>query len=810
VATIFEGLDRGLERLRRSGTFVFVSVASLAISMGAATTMFTVVNSFLFSSLPYQNPDRLVMVWHHQDEGTEQGEALPLSPGAFSDLRGHRDSLEQVAGFFSESVNLTDGDEASRVHALFVTDEFFSMLGRPAAIGRTLGAEDTQEDTPAVVVISHEYWQRQFGADPSILERTVEFGGRVHEVAGVLPADFRFSESLVATDPALSRPVDLWVPFALGDRASERGFHYLTTIARMTDGASLPAVRGEIEAYTASAAEQYPDTDRDYRMSVIPLRDQIFGSLQPVLLTLWAATLFILLIACVNLATLLLARMHKRRRDTGVRLALGASRSRIIREALEESVFLAVVGGLLSLGVAFLAIRLLTVLNPVSVFRSYPPQIDVRVVLFTIGLSVVAGVSFGVLPAIRASRTDFATAMSAGTVRLTGRSRLAFTALVATQIALATTLLIGMGLSFRSFQTLLHADLGLRIDRVATFDVFLPSAYRDTSRRVGFLGELLDRMEALPGVESLAMNYALPFSGVNPSNGFEIEGREVKDGESLSANLGLVNREYFETLGIPLLQGRSFQQSDTVESVPVAIVDEQMVRRYFGGRDPLGRRISIASDTPLTIVGVVGAVKQDALEDEGRPYVYLPYQQRCYMFSSFAIKTDLENPLSLAESLRAAVRDLDRGVPISRVTTLEHSYRSAIAPHRFSLLLMSIFAGVSLFLTIVGIYGVMSFLVRQREQEAGIRMALGATPQQIFGLIFKQGLVLSLAGTATGLGMAVAAGRVLENLAYGVETLDSLVFSIVPAVTLLGAFIAYYPAARALSRVDPNESLRGS
>jgi predicted permease len=799
-----------LERLRRSGTFVFVSVASLAISMGAATTMFTVVNSFLFSSLPYQNPDRLVMVWHHQDEGTEQGEALPLSPGAFSDLRGRRDSLEQVAGFFSESVNLTDGDEASRVHALFVTDEFFPMLGRPAAIGRTLGAEDTQEDTPVVVVISHEYWQRQFGADPSILERTVEFGGRVHEVAGVLPADFRFSESLVATDPALSRPVDLWVPFALGDRASERGFHYLTTIARMTDGASLPAVRGEIEAYTASAAEQYPDTDRDYRMSVIPLRDQIFGSLQPVLLTLWAATLFILLIACVNLATLLLARMHTRRRDTGVRLALGASRSRIIREALEESVFLAVVGGLLSLGVAFLAIRLLTVLNPVSVFRSYPPQIDVRVVLFTIGLSVVAGVSFGVLPAIRASRTDFATAMSEGTVRLTGRSRLAFTALVATQIALATTLLIAMGLSFRSFQTLLHADLGLRIDRVATFDVFLPSAYRDTSRRVGFLGELLDRMEALPGVESLAMNYALPFSGVNPSNGFEIEGREVKDGESLSANLGLVNREYFETLGIPLLQGRSFQQSDTVESVPVAIVDEQMVRRYFGGRDPLGRRISIASDTPLAIVGVVGAVKQDALEDEGRPYVYLPYQQRCYMFSSFAIKTDLENPLSLAESLRAAVRDLDRGVPISRVTTLEHSYRSAIAPHRFSLLLMSIFAGVSLFLTIVGIYGVMSFLVRQREQEAGIRMALGATPQQIFGLIFKQGLVLSLAGTATGLGMAVAAGRVLENLAYGVETLDSLVFSIVPAVTLLGAFIAYYPAARALSRVDPNESLRGS
>lgn len=811
--TIFKAEHPSFGRLRHNGAFVAVAVASLAMSMGAATTMFTVVNAFLFSSLPYEDSDRLVMIWHHRQEAseTESDEELALSPGAFSDLHQRGRSFEQIAAFFSESVHITEAGEASRIHALFVTGDFFSVLGSRTEIGRPLGPQDAEENAAPVVAISHEFWQRQFGGDPGVRDRTIEFGGREHQVVGVLSADFRFSESLVASDPALSRPVDIWAPFALGERAHERGFHYLTTIARPRPGVSLQAAREEIEAYAAASAEQYPETDEQYGLKVISLRDQVFGSLRPALLTLWAATLFILLIACVNLATLLLARMHKRRRDTALRLALGASRSRIVRESLEESIGLSVAGGLLSVGVAYVATRLLAALNPVNVFRSYPPRIDLEVVLFTLGLSLVAGLLFGVPPAIRASRTDFATAMGEGTARLTGGSRLAFSVLVSVQIALATTLLIGMGLSLRSFEALLHADLGIRLDKVVTADLFLPmSPYRDTSRKVEFLGELLDRIEALPGVEAVGMNYALPFSGVNPSNRFGIEGREPREGEVLSANLGLINPEYFETLGIPLLNGRSFLRSDAAGAPPVAMIDEQMVRQYFAGQDPLGRRITIASETPLTIVGVVGAVKQNALEDSERPYVYLPYQQRCYMFTSLAVKTGLDNPLSLAQPLRALVRDLDKSIPISKLSTLEDSYRRAISPQRFSLLLMSVFAGLSLFLTVVGTYGVMAFLVRQREQEAGIRMALGATPNQVFGLIFKQGLALSLAGTVVGLGMAVAVGKVLANLAYGVEWLDSLVFSVVPAITLLGAFVAYYPAARTLSRVDPNRSLRST
>jgi len=802
-------MNFNLRHLRQSGVFVGVALATLAISLGAATTMFVVVNAFLLSSLPYEDANRLVMIWNYPHDKAEGDPDLPLSPGAFTDLRERSVSFGQLAAFFSESVHMTEAGEASRIHALFVTGDFFSLLGIQAKVGRPLGREDVQQDAPPVVVISHRFWQEELAGDPEVLGRTIEFGGRSHEVVGLLPADFRFTESLVASDPALSRPVDIWGPFSLGSRAHDRGFHYLTTIGRLKPGVSLAAAQEEIRAYARVAAEQYPDTDRHYGLTAVSLRDQIFGSLRPVLLTLWVATLLILLIACVNLATLLMARMHKRRRGTAVRLALGADRTRIIRESMVESVGLSLSGGLLSLGVALVATRLLTALNPVDVFHSYPPRIDLRVVLFTLGLSLVAGLVFGLPPAVRASRTDFANALGEGTARLTGRSRLAFSALVAVQIALATTLLVGMGLSFKSFRTLLRADLGLRLDSVVTFELFLPRAqYRDTARKVGFLGELLDRIQALPGVESVGLNYGLPFSGVDPSNGFDIEGRPSPEGELRSANLGLVNADYFETLGIPLLKGRSFLPSDTAEAPLVAIVDERMVEQYFGGRDPLGRRISIASDTPVRIVGVVGAVQQDAFEDVARPYVYLPFTQRSYMFTRVAVKTRLEKPLGLAPSLRAVVRELDQGVPISQPSTLEDAYRRALSPQRFSLLLMSIFAGVSLFLTVVGTYGVMAFLVRQREQEAGLRLALGATPKQIVGLICKQGFVVSLAGTALGLGVATGGRNLLATLSYGVEPLDFFVFSLVSVITLLGAFLAYYPSARNLSKVDPNTSLR--
>lgn len=813
MGRIFDTMGFILGRMRHSATFVLVTLATLAVSLGAATTMFTVVNAFLLSSLPYHDADRLVMVWNsHRDVSVQAiDHTLPLSPGAFTDLRASGRSFERLAGFLPESVNVIERGEASRIHALFVSGDFFPLLGVRAAIGRALGPEDIRSDAPPVVAISHDLWQRHFGSDPRVLDRSLEFGGVVREVVGVLPADFRLSESLVAADPMLSKPVEIWAPFDPGASAHERGFHYLKTIGRLMPNVSLEEARGEMSLYAARAAEEYPDTDERYGMEVVSLRDQIFGHLRPVLLTLWAATLLILLIACVNLATLLSARMQRGRRETAVRLALGASRSRVVGESLVESVGLSFVGGLLSLGVAYVATRLLTVLNPVNVFDSYPPRIDLRVILVTLAASVVVGFLFGALPSIRAGRVDSTKGLGEGSARLTSRSNLGFSVLVASQVALATTLLIGMGLSFKTFRGLLRADLGANIEKVVTFDLFLPhSPYRDPALKVGFLRELLERTEALPGVESVGMSYALPFSGVDPSNGFDIVGRPLAEGENRSANLGFVNPDYFETLGIPLLAGRSFLESDTQDAPRVAIVDERLAERYFGGEDPLGRRISIASEEELTIVGVVGAVKQDALEDIARPYVYLPYQQRSYMFTTLAVKTSLEEPLSLARPVRDLVKELDPSVPVANPLTLEDAYRRALAPQRFSLLMMSVFAGISLFLTLVGTYGVMAFLVRQRRREAGIRMALGAKPKQIVGLILKHGFAVSLMGTAIGLGLAVAAGKIMANLTFGVETRDWMVFSVVPAIVLLATFIAYYPPARALSRVDPSDSLRVS
>lgn len=808
---IFEDMRFILRRFRHSSLFLLVALTTLAVSMGASTTMFTVVHAFLLTSLPYKDAARLVTIWNSATEASKEkvDTELALSPGAFSDLRENSRSFEQMGSFFTEWLNVKEPNGVDRVPALFVVGDFFSLLGSKATIGRTLGREDEKENAPPVVAISHRYWQRHFGGDPRVLGRTVEFGGRECEVVGVLPDEFHFSESLVAADPGLSRPVDIWAPYNLGANAHERGFHYLNTVGRLRPGISLEAARQEMYAYARSAAEKYPETDKKYGLKVVSLRDQVFGRLRPVLLTLWATAGFVLLIACANMATLLIARAQTARHDTAVRLALGASRWRIVAETLAESVGLALTGGLLSLGLASVMVRLLTVLHPVNVFQNYPPRVGPQVVAYALGVSLLAGLLFGGMPAFWASRLDVAKHLVEAGTRLTGRSRWVFSVLVISQIALATMLLIGMGLSLVSFRGLLRADLGVDRQNVLTMDLVLPrSRYREQAPKAAFLGGLLERINALPGVESVGMNYALPFSGVDPSNGFEIEGRKYEKHEQPSANLGFVNPNYFKTLGIPLLRGRIFLSADTDKAPLVAIIDERLVKQEFGHEDPLGRRISIASDDKLTIVGVVGAVQQDAFEKVARPYVYLPYQQRSYMFTSLAIKTSLEKPESLAPAVRELIRKLDREVPVSNVSTLRDAYLGAIASQRFTLILIIIFAAVSLFLMQVGTYGAMAYLTRQRHGEAGIRMALGAEPVQIFGLVFKQGLALSLVGTAIGLGLAIAGGKIMANLVYGIETRDGLVFGIVSAATLLAAFVAYYLPARTLSRVDPSGSMR--
>jgi predicted permease len=805
-------MARVLRGLSRKLPFLAVVLGTLAMSTGAATAMFSIVSSFLLSSLPYEDADRLVMIWRTSTESVKKGidVPLPLAPGEFADLTDVNHSFEQVAALGSDYLNVTGTEEPHRIHVMAASAQFFPLLRMKTAIGRGVEPGDLRLDAPRIAVLGNGYWRRQLGGDPGVIGRKLQISGRSFEIVGVLPAGFHFTESLLPSDARLSQPVDVWIPLRLREGARERGYHAFFVVARLKPGVCLRAAKEEMRAYAEHAAERYPDSDKGYGMKVVSLSDQIFGHLRPVLLTLFAATGFVVLIGCANLAALLMARGEEGRREVAVRLALGASRWRIAGESLLESVLLALAGGLLGLGVAFAATRVMTALSPVNVFQTYPVRVDGRVWGFTLAVSVACGLLFGLIPALRASRVDTVTGLREGSLNTTARSRLMFFLLVISEVSLATTLLVGSGLSVKSFLGLLRVDLGVRMKRVATMDLFLPlSEYGETPKKVGLLREMLARIKALPEVEAVGMNYGLPLSGVDPSNGFTIVERPpLTAGEIQSANLGLINADYFQALGIPFLRGRTFQESDTEGRPPVAIVDERMVKQYFKDEDPLGKRLTIANNTPRTIVGVVGTLKQDTFEETARPYVYLPYQQFCYMYTRLAVKTRGKDPLRVVAAVRGVVQGLDKNLPISNVSTLEESYRKSIAPQRFSMILVTLFAAVALLLTQVGIYGVMNFLSRQRQREVGIRVALGAAPGQVFRLLVRQGFVLSLAGAALGLGIALLASKTLASLVYGIDTVDLIVFCAVPVLTLLAAFLAYFRPARDLSGVDPMEILR--
>lgn len=806
-------LRAAVRGLRAKPSFVSIALVTLAVSLGAAAAMFSVVHAYLFSTLPYPQAQQLALIWQTFDpaDGGQVDDQVPLSNGAYSELRQTPVNFAGIAAFLSDFANVTAADEPRRLHVLAVTEEFFSLLGVRAAHGRTLGPQDALPEASRVMVISYGLWQGQYGGDPDVLGQFLATSGRQYEIVGVLPAGFRFTESLVSSDPSLSQPVDAWTTLRFSEQAAtQRGRHNLRVIGRLRGDVGLQAAEQQIAEYARWAAQQYPDTDQAYGMRVVALREQLFGHLRPALLSLWAATGFVLLIACANLATLLLAQGQAAQRAVAIRRALGASRWRIARQAMLESLVVALAGGLLALLVAYAAVRLTLAASPIGVFHNYPPEIAATVAVVTLVAALAAGLLFGLLPALRASSTNMVGVLRQGTASLSRRARWVFLLLVAAQVALSITLLIGSALSAKSFLRLMRADLGFDLERVVTFDLYLPfTEYRSSDRRTAFLHELLREVEALPGVESAGVNFGLPLSGVDPSNGFEIDGQPPPaEGVVQSANLGFVSPRYFEAMGIPIVRGRAFLESDTAQASAVAVIDERMAERYFAGSDPLGRQLRIGGSDTLTIVGVVGAVRRGPFENSGLPDIYQPAAQRSYRATSVAIKTRLENPTDLSGPLHDVVRRLDPQLPISDLSTLQASYRQAIAPQRFSLALISAFAALALFLTLVGTYGVLSFLSRLRRREAGVRLALGAQPKQVFGLVLRQGLGASLTGAVLGIALAVALRQGFASLVHDVGTFDPLLFAAVPLLVVVLTCVIYLIPARSLSRVEPSQSLR--
>jgi putative ABC transport system permease protein len=802
----------GLRSLAKKPAFLTITLLTLAVSIGASTAIFSVVNAMLLRPLPYKEADRLVMIWQTSQERLRRfgKDELPVSYGDFHDLKENNQSFEQVAGLDTWFANLSGVENPERLYGARVSPEFFSLMRVTPMFGRAFSPEGTSPDADLEVMLDYGFFQRQFGGDPAIVGQKLTLNGYAFTVVGVLPQDFRFTEaSNLPSSFKFAERTDIYVPLVIGDRKSNRSFHNLAVVARLKPDVSISQARSEVQSLAAQAAQQYPDTNKTYGLKAVPLNEQVSGDLKPILLTMWAATGFVLLIACANLAVLLLARSTTRQKELALRQALGASRARILFQLFAENICLSLLGGVMGIFLAYFGTSLLIALAPYKVLQNIPVPIDLRVLGFALGLSALTGLLFGILPSLQI-KPDIAEELKEGAYGTPRRARRALQSLVVVEIALALVLLVGAGLSIKSFIYLLRIDPGFDSNRVLTMDVYLHFArYREQPQMVNFFRQAVERIKEIPGVESVGMNYALPLSGVNPSNRFEIEGRPpLEAGQAQSANLGIINPDYFRALGIPLKEGRYFDEGDKADSQPVAIIDERMARQFFPDQDPLNKRISIAGDQKLTIVGIVGAISHAFFEETPRPYVYVPFEQRCYSFTSFAIRSRSQDPTGLIASVRQEMKALDRDLPISNIRTLENSHSEAIAPRRYSMTLLIAFASIALFLTEIGIYGVMNYAARQRRQEIGIRMALGARSSDIFRLFIRQGMTLTAIGIAGGLAISAAMARLMTSLVYGIGTRDLLTFSSVSVLAAMITFLACYLPARSAARVNLTDVLR--
>jgi putative ABC transport system permease protein len=677
-------------------------------------------------------------------------------------------------------------------------------------VGRTFTQDDQRPDSNRVVLLSYDFWMRRFGGDRGVVNQQLMLNDYPFVVIGVLPQGFRFTEASNFSSFKFSERTDIWAPLIIGDRRNNRSFHNLGVIARLKPGVSWERANAEVQVFGQQAAQQYPDTNKSYGMKVISLGQQVTGDLKQVLLTIMVATGFVLLVACANLAILLLARASTRHRELATRMALGASRKQLFRQLLAESVFLSLIGGVIGIVVAYVGASLLIRFSPDKILQNNPLGIDLRVLAFTLTVSLLTGLLFGILPAYQGARADLMEDLKEGARGSTRRPLSLLRSLIVTEVALTIVLLIGVGLSIKSVIYLLRVDPGFNPDRIITMDIYLPiMRYKDPAQRMNLFTQALDKIRALPEVEAVGMNYALPFSGVNPSNTFQVEGQpSLKEGEFQSANLGLIDSDYFRALGIPLLSGRYFNEYDRSDSLPVAIIDERMAEKFFSGENPIGRRISIAGNQLLSIVGVVRTIKHDAFETTARPYVYLPYQQRSYSYTSLAVRTNMKNPAGLVLSVREAMRTVDKDLPIANISTLEESYSRAISPRRYTMLLMIVFGVIALLLTVTGIYGVVDYSVQQRQQEIGIRMALGAQPRQVLWLFLWHNLVSLVIGLSIGLLVSVGFARLMTSLVYGISPTDLTTYLAVLLLIANAALLASYLPAKRATRVNPTDILR--
>jgi putative ABC transport system permease protein len=803
---IFTDLRYGLRSLLKRPAFTAIALMTLALGIGVNSAIFSAVDSILLRPLPLKDPAQLVSVWEQTlRDGIQQNEAAPAN---FFDLQSQNQSFEQIGAFGPDDVNLTGDGEPERLDGQVVTANVFSILGVAPALGRTFSFGEDQLGQEHVVVLSNALWQRRFNSDPSIINRAITLNGESFTVIGVMPRGFFFPE----------REIELWTPWAMEpEQKAGRGDHYLRLVARLKPGTTVARANADLTAIGQRLSTEYPRTNEGLNFVAHSLHQDYVGNLRLPILILFAAVGLVLLIACANVANLLLAQATTRRKEIAIRIALGARRWTIVRQLLIESLLLAGGGGLLGVLGAFWGVTALATLLPESLSKLQNVSIDARVLLFTLGMSVLTAIVFGGVPALLASRTKPGATLSDVARDSAGGSsgRHVRRVLVVSEVALAVVLLVSAGLLIRSFQLLRQVDTGFTTENALTMRMVLPfPKYLKAETRRAFYDELLPKIKELPGVESAGMITFLPLSFHGMNFSFSVEGQASPSDVKLPfALFRVVSPDYFGAMGIPLLRGRFFDTRDAPESQPAVLINRRLAEQYWPGESAIGKRFKIGPvDSPnawLTVVGVVGDTKQTGLYEHKLEF-YVPYAQerRSFVAPRDLVVRTKSDPTVIAAAVRQAVWSVDKDQPVSNVRTLDQVFATAISQERFQALMLGLFAALALLLACVGLYGVISYAVVQRTHELGVRMALGAQPVDVLRLVIKQGMTLTLAGLVVGIVAGTFVTRILTDLLFGVTPRDPLTFAGVPVLLLLVALLACYIPARRATRIDPLIALR--